>query len=127
MKTFGISHTRCARANRILRATQTGEPSHGCRTISVTKSPLTCGYLIPQTAIPLDYYVWSKVEQKTNKTPCNTKNELKARILVIFTNSDKETVQKSCWKFRCRLETVVEANCDCIEYLYSLVFQNICL
>ena len=48
MKTFGIYHTRCARANRTLyQATQAGEPLHGCWTISVTTSPLKCGHLIP--------------------------------------------------------------------------------
>ena len=35
---------------------------------------------------PLDYYVWSVIEQETYKTPCNTKDELKAKIRTAFTN-----------------------------------------
>uniref|UniRef100_A0A0L8H1S4 Uncharacterized protein n=1 Tax=Octopus bimaculoides TaxID=37653 RepID=A0A0L8H1S4_OCTBM len=37
----------------LLHASQTGEPSHGCQTISVTTSPLTSGHLTPHTATPL--------------------------------------------------------------------------
>lgn len=64
---------------------------------------------------PLDYYVWGAVERETNKTPCKTKDELKARIMATFNNLNKETVQKSCSRFRSRLEAVVEANGDFIE------------
>ena len=99
---------------------QAGEPSHDCRTISATTSPLTWGQLILQI-----YYVWGEVEQET-PTPCNTKDELKAKSMSAFTNSNKETVQKSCRRFRSRLEAVVEANGDPIAKLYSLVFQDIC-
>ena len=40
---------------------------------------------------PLDYYVWGAVWWETNKTLCNIKNELKARITAAFNNLKKET------------------------------------
>ena len=43
---------------------------------------------------PLDYYVWSAIEQETNKTSCNIKDELKARIRTAFTNLNKNTIGK---------------------------------
>ncbi|CAI9715721.1 Hypothetical predicted protein [Octopus vulgaris] len=102
--------------NRTLHhATQAGEPSHGCQTISATTSPLTSGHLTRQTAAPLDYHMWDTVERETNKTCYNTKDELKARIMAAFTNLNKETVQKSCRRFESRLEAIVEANGDFIE------------
>ena len=38
------------------------------------------------------YYIWDTVERKTIKTPFCTKNELKARITVAFTNFNEDTV-----------------------------------
>ena len=44
----------------------------------------------------LDYYAWGAFEEETNKTMCNTEDELKARITISFTNSEKDTVRKVC-------------------------------
>ena len=61
----------------------------------------------------LDYYLCGTVEQETNKTLCNTKDELKARIMAAFTNLNKETIIKACWRlvgyFWSRMEVKVEA------------------
>ena len=40
----------------------------------------------------LGYYVWSVVDQETNKTLFNTKDALKARIITTFPNLNKETI-----------------------------------
>ena len=41
---------------------------------------------------PLDDYVRGADEQETNKTPCCTKNELKARITAAFISLNKERI-----------------------------------
>ena len=65
-----------------------------------------CDHMIPsiwtlnsRDCNPLDYYVWGPVEWETNKTRCNTKNELKARIIAAFTNLYKKTVGNGCRRF----------------------------
>ena len=60
----------------------------------------------------LDYYAWGTVEWETNKTLYNTKDELKARIMAVFTNLNEETVWKACRRFQSCLEAVVKANED---------------
>ena len=64
---------------------------------------------------PLDYYVWGAVERETNKTPCNTQEELEARITAAFSNLNKEMVGKACKRFQSRLEAVVKANGNFFE------------
>ena len=59
----------------------------------------TFGCLTPLTATLLDYCVRGAVEQEMNKTPCNIKVELKARITVAFISLNKETVEKACKRF----------------------------
>ena len=47
--------------------------------------------------------VWGAVEKEANKTPCNTKDKLKARIMAAFTNSNKEASGKAykvIWRLR---------------------------
>ena len=81
--------------------------------ISVTTSTLTSSCLTPQIAPP--YHVWGAAEQETSKTPCNTKDELKARIMAVFTNLNKESFRKACRRFWSCLETIVEDNDDFFE------------
>ncbi|XP_052821866.1 uncharacterized protein LOC128247086 [Octopus bimaculoides] len=69
-------------------AIQAGETSHGCQTIAETTSPLTSGHLPPQTATALISCSY--------KSHCNTKDELRARIMAAFVNLNKEIIQKSC-------------------------------
>ena len=49
---------------------------------------------------PFDYYVWSAFEWETNKTPYNSKDELKAKTIGAFTNLNKETGGKACRRFQ---------------------------
>ena len=64
---------------------------------------------------PPDNFVWSMVEQETNKILCNTKDELKATIMAAFSNSNKDTIGKICWRFQCLLEVMVKANVNFFE------------
>ena len=41
---------------------------------------------------PFDYYVWSAVELETSLTANNTNDELTAKLIAAFTNSNKETI-----------------------------------
>ena len=68
--------------------------SVGCEKIPVITSLLTSGCLTPQIIISL-IIMWGAVEQKTNKTLCNTEIELKARIMATFSNLNKETIWKA--------------------------------
>ena len=44
----------------------------------------------------LDYYVWSVVEKEVNEHPHNTKDYLKAVIVRVMSNIDKELLIKVC-------------------------------
>ena len=100
--------------NRTLHhATLAGKPSVDCEKISVTISPLTSTCLIHKVAIPLITIcgAWLRErERETNKTLCNTKDGLKARIIATFIYLNKETIGKIFRRFQTYLEAVVEAN-----------------
>ena len=51
----------------------------------------------------LDNYLWGAAKRERNKTPCNIKDEQKARIKATFTNSNKVTVGKVYRRFRSHL------------------------
>ena len=71
--------------NRSLRHTPPAEKSSlGRKKISVSRSPLTIWPPDLPHCNPLD--VWGVVKRETDKTPSNTKDELKARITVTLTN-----------------------------------------
>ena len=59
---------------------------------------------------PMDYYVWGAVEKDTNRSACNTKAELVAKIKEVFEDLPRDTVRDACARFRSRLEAVVEAD-----------------
>ena len=66
-----------------------------------------CNHVTPNTCLPNsldfklpDYHLLRTVERETNKTPCNTKDELKAKITATFTNFNKEAVRKACRRFQ---------------------------
>ena len=48
-----------------------------------------------------DHYIWGTVKWETNKTLCNTIDELKARITAAFTNLNKLTIGKFCNTHMC--------------------------
>ena len=64
---------------------------------------------------PLDYFVWSYVENITNRTSHNTKASLIATIRRVFTELPLALVEKACSQFRIRIEAVIEAEGGYIE------------
>ena len=64
---------------------------------------------------PLDYFIWSYVENITNMTSHNTKASLIAAICRVFTELPPALVEKACPQFRIRIEAVIEAEGGYIE------------
>ena len=64
---------------------------------------------------PLDYFVWSYVENITNMTSHNTKASLIAAIHRVFTELPPALVQNAYSQFRIRIEAVIEAEGGYIE------------
>ena len=64
---------------------------------------------------PLDYFVWSYVENITNMTSHNTKASLIATIRWVFAKLPPALVEKVCSQFRIRIEVVIEAEGGYIE------------
>ena len=58
---------------------------------------------------PLDYFVWSYVENITNMTSHNTKASLIAAIRRVFAELPPALVEKACSQFRICIEVVIEA------------------
>jgi hypothetical protein len=59
---------------------------------------------------PLYYFTWSIVEIEVNKHPRNTLASLKAKILNVMTNTDREVIIPPSKKFWSRIVARVEAN-----------------
>ena len=64
---------------------------------------------------PLDYFVWSYVENITNMTSHNTKAILIASIHRVFAELPPALVEKTCSQFRICIEAVIEAEGGYIE------------
>ena len=64
---------------------------------------------------PLDYFVWSYVENITNMTSHNTKASLIAAIHRVFAELPPAVVEKACSQFRIRIEAVIKAEGGYIE------------
>ena len=96
----------------LYHATQAKETRVGCEKIFVTTSSLISGCVTPQTEMSLVMYV----QRKTSKIPCNTKNELKAKITVTFSNLNK-IYEKTCW--RCQLPWWSQIRSIWIDLIYS--------
>ena len=64
---------------------------------------------------PLDFFVWSYVENITNMTSHNSKASLIAAIRRVFAELPPALVEKACSQFRIRIEAVIEAEGDYIE------------
>ena len=64
---------------------------------------------------PLDYFVWSYVENITNMISHNTKASLIAAIRWVFVELPSALVKKACSQFRIRIEVVIEAEGGYIE------------
>ena len=70
---------------------------------------------LPPDLNPLDYFVWSYVENITNMTSHNTKARLIAAIRRLFVELPPALVEKACSQFRIRIEAVIEAEGGYIE------------
>ena len=64
---------------------------------------------------PLDYFVWSYVENINNMTSHNTKASLIAAIRRVFAELPPALVEKACSQFRIRIAAVIEAEGVYIE------------
>ena len=64
---------------------------------------------------PLDYFVWSYVENITNMTSHNTKASLIAAIRRVLAELPPAFVGKACFQFQIRIEAVIEAEGGYIE------------
>jgi hypothetical protein len=59
--------------------------------------------------------MWSEVEGEVSKQPHNTLASLRAKILELMANMDREFVIHSIKKFWSRIEAVVDASGDFIK------------
>ena len=64
---------------------------------------------------PLDYFVWSYVENITNMTSHNTKAILITAIRRVFAKLQPALVEKACSQFRICIKAVIEAEGGYIE------------
>ena len=64
---------------------------------------------------PLDYFVWSYVENITNMTSHNTKDSLIIASHQVFAKLPPALVEKACSQFRIRIEAVIEVEGGYIE------------
>ena len=64
---------------------------------------------------PLDYFVWSYIENIINMTSHNTKASLIAAIRWVFAKLPLALVKKACSQFRILIEAVIEAEGGYIE------------
>ena len=74
---------------------------------------------------PLDYFVWSYVENITNLTSHNTKASLIAAIRRVFAELPLACVEKACSQFRIRIEAVIEAEGGCMEQMSALPHNQV--
>jgi len=64
---------------------------------------------------PLDYYVWSIVERVINKSRYPNVTSLRPTIEATFIHIDSATLQRTCERFKSRIEAVIEADGGYIE------------
>ena len=64
---------------------------------------------------PMDFYPCGAVDKDTNRTSCNTKTELIARVKMVFSHLSRDTVKAACGRFRSCLEMVMDAEGDFFE------------
>ena len=74
---------------------------------------------------PLDYFVWSYVENITNITSHNTKASLITAIRRVFAELPPALVEKACSQFRIRIESVIEAEGGYIELMSALLHNQV--
>ena len=74
---------------------------------------------------PLDYFIWSHVENITNITSHNTKVRLIATIRPVFAELPLALVKKACCQFGIRIEVVIEGEGGYIEKMSALLHNQV--
>ena len=74
---------------------------------------------------PLDYFVWSYVENITNMTSHNSKASLFADIRRVFTELPPALLEEACFQFRIRIEVVIEAEGGYIGLMSALQHNQV--
>ena len=90
-------------------------PRLGIRRSATTLYPSFTGAPSSSDLNPLDYFVWSYVENITNMTSHNTKASLIAAIHRALGELSPALVEKACSQFRIRIEATIEAEGGYIE------------
>ena len=125
---LGVSHTTvnaCVKENLKCRSyrRQTSqiltEKTKNLRLIKSVRSPSSLDLN------PLDYFVWSYVENITNMTSQNTKANLIAAIRRVFAELPPALVEKACSQSRIRIEAVIEAEGGYIEQMSALLHNQV--
>ena len=106
------------------RLTSPKRPRLGFRRSATTFYPSLTGPLLPDLK-PLDYFVWSYVENITNMTSHNTKASLIAAIRRVFAELPPALVEKACFQFRIRIEAVIEAEGGYIKQVSALLYNQV--
>ena len=96
------------------RSTSPKRASLGFRRSATTLYPSLTAPSYPDLN-PLDYFVWSYVENITNMTFQNTKASLIAAIRRVFAVHPPALVEKACPQFRIHIEVVIEVEGGYIE------------
>ena len=102
------------------RSTSPKKPRLGFRRSAMTLYP---SLTVPSSLDlnPLDYFVWSYVENITHMSSHNIKASLIAAIRRVFTELPPALVEKACSQFRIRIEAVIEAVDGYIQYMSALL------
>ena len=107
-----VADPRCGSRTR-RRPTRPKSPRLSFRRRATTLYPSLTGPLPDLN--PLDYFVWSYIENITNTTSHNTKASLIAAIRRVFDELPPALVEKACSQFRIRIEAEIEAEGGYIE------------
>ena len=108
-----VADTGCGSRTR-RRPTSPKRPRLCFRRCATTLYPSLTGPSSPDLN-PLDYFVWSYVENIPNMTSNNTKASLIGAIRRVFAELPPALVKKACSQFRIRIEAVIEAEGRYIE------------
>ena len=108
-----LADPRCSsRTQR--RPTSPKRPKLGFRRSATTLYLLSLALSSPDLS-PLDYFVWSYVENISNMTSHNTKASQIAVLRRVFAELPPVLVEKACSQFRICIEAVIEAEGGYIE------------
>ena len=111
VRDLGVSYTTVNACVKDLKCR-----SYSCQTSQVlTEKTKNLRLIKSVSPHPLDYFVWSYVENITNMTSHNTKASLIATIRRVFAELPPALVKKACSQFQIRTEAVIEAESGYVE------------